>query len=267
MDKHKIRSAISYIENHSNECISVAQLAEIAGYNEDYFAESFREHTGLSVAAYIRRYKITLAAFDLLAGLSSGEVAAKYGFETASGFAKAFRKCYDMSPREYKATYEWDPTPSFQFFPDIQVIAHILLPPDSSFTLAEGGAYWWRKDFNDYNPEEWAKIKTAGVGDIGAWLHTENGLQYAFGPIVNDISVVPEDMQVVTIPAAYYAIFKAPRSVLNSELHRNIVTLWNSLYEKWSAYDGYRYDEGKVAFELYHDRDTFIYLPVVPNVL
>ena len=137
MDKHKIRSAISYIENHSNECISVAQLAEITGYNEDYFAESFREHTGLSVAAYIRRYKITLAAFDLLAGLSSGEVAAKYGFETASGFAKAFRKCYDMSPREYKATYEWDPTPSFQFFPDLQVIAHILLPPDSSFTLSE----------------------------------------------------------------------------------------------------------------------------------
>lgn len=98
-------------------------------------------------------------------------------------------------------------------------------------------------------------------------MRTENGLQYAFGPIVSDTSVVPDSLQIVTIPAAYYAIFKAPRSVLNSELHRNIVALWNALYEKWSVYNGYYYHEGKIAFELYHNRDTFIYVPVVPNVL
>ena len=265
MDKQEIRAIISYIESHSFENLPLKKLAYIAGYSVDYFAEGFREHTGMSAASYIRRYKITLAAFDLLAGLSSREVAAKYRFETASGFAKAFRKCYNMSPSEYKATYEKNPIPTFVSFPDLQVFAYIFSPPKGSFSLAEGGAYWWKKDFNNYNPEEWDKIQTAGIGDIGAWIQVEGRLQYAFGPIVNETSVVPNEMQIVTIPAAHYAVFKVPRSVLNSELHKKIVALWNSLYDSWFVTGKLCFDEGKVAFELYHNQDAYIYVPIVPN--
>lgn len=262
MDKQKIRATISYIEEHSNENISVAQLAEMTGYHEDYYASLFRQHTGLSVASYIRRYKITLAAFDLLNGANSGEVAAKYGFATASGFSKAFRKCYGMSPREYKATYDWNPSPTFLSLPDLQAICYILLPPNKEFSLNEGGAYWWRKDFNDYIPEQWDQIRTAGIGDIGGWIHSEDGMKYAFGPIVSDVSVVPEGMEVIDIPAAEYAVFKAPRSVLNSELHRNVVALWVSLYEDWFVNGKITSDTSRLFFELYHDKDTYIYVPI-----
>lgn len=265
MDRSKTRAVISYIESHSSENLPLKKLAEIAGYNVDYFAETFRKETGLSVHDYIRRYKITLAAFDLLSGLSCGEAAAKYGFMTASGFSKAFRKCYDMSPREYKATYELNPSPTFLSLPDLQAICYLFLPPSKDFSLNEGGAYWWKKDFNDYVPEEWEQVKIAGIGDIGGWIHSEDGMKYAFGPIVSDVSVVPKDMQVINIPAAEYAVFKAPRSVLNSELHKNVVTLWVSLYENWFANGKIASNTSRLFFELYHDKDTYIYVPIVAH--
>lgn len=263
--KDRVAIAIRYIEEHSMEPMTVEQLAVLSGCSADWLAHAFYEVTQLSVGDYIRRQRLALAARDLLEGLTSTTVALKYGFETASGFAKSFRKYYNCSPSEYKTSWEKHLEPSFRELPELTVLAHMLVPPSKDFPLSEGGAYWMGKDFSSVTENEWAKISCSGLGEIGAWIpaDSENGGKiYAFGPVVTKNSFVPAQMRILTVPAARYAAFKVPASTLNSEMHNHIVALWNKLYELWFANGKFHYDDGKIAFELYSGFDTFIYVPI-----
>lgn len=248
--------------------MTTKKLAETLNYSEYHFAHSFREHTGLSVSDYIRRQRLSLAAADLLAGISATENAMKYGFDTASGFSKAFRRYYGMSPHEYKSVYSLIPKPSFQSLPKLQAIVYLLTPPDDTLEFRDAGAYWCGKDFSFSNipADDWAKLLNPEIGEIGAWIPEESsptGLVYAFGPIVADTSYIPEHMHLITLPAAKYAVYEVPRYALFKELSKNIVTLWNKIYEKDFVSKEYLRDESKIAFELYRGPDTYIYIPIL----
>lgn len=268
MYKSQIDLSIEYIEKHISQPLTVELLAKISGYSVDHYAHSFRQKTGLSVADYIRRQRLALAASNFLDGASITESALKYGFSTASGFTKAFKKYYGMSPQQYKNRYFKDPRLTFQTLPELKSVVYLLTPPDASLTLSEAGAYWCGKDFSFSNiePEDWAKLLDPNVGEIGAWIPSDSsptGKVYALGPIVSDTSYVPEHMYVITLPAATYAVFEVPRHILYTELKRNIISLWNRLYEKWFASGELQYADEKIAFELYRGEDTYIYVPII----
>lgn len=272
MLKNNISLVIQYIEKHPTKAITAEQLAEIIGYSADWFSRAFQRCTGLSVAAYLRRQRLALAARDLLDGALATETAFKYGFETASGFSKTFKKYYSISPSEYKVRWEkhWDPV--FEEQPELTCVVYLLTPPEKDFPLSEGGAYWYGQDFSFSNisQEDWARLLKPETGEIGAWIPADpqsGGKVYAFGPIVQNTEYVPEHMHIVTLPAARYAVFEVPYSCLNAELHRHIVSLWNDLYERWFANGRLHYDEGKIAFELYRGKDTFIYIPITDQIV
>lgn len=54
--------------------------------------------TGVTIAEYIRRRRLTLAAQDIIAGEKIINVAYKYGYETPEAFTKSFRKMHGISP-------------------------------------------------------------------------------------------------------------------------------------------------------------------------
>lgn len=272
MTKNEITLAVKYIEEHPTEDFSVELLAKKFSFNVDTFSRSFRAHTGLSVSSFICRQRLALAARELLDGATPSELYSKYGFETHSGFSKAFKKYYIISPSEYKAQWEKHLEPAmYQAFPELTCICYLLEPPSADFPLSEAGAYWCGKDFSFSNisPEDWARVLDPEVGEIGAWMPAppeKGGKVYAFGPIVKSTDYVPEHMHIVTLPAARYVVFKVPYSALNSEMHRHIVYLWNKLYELWFANGKLHYDEGKIAFELYKGFETYIYVPITDDV-
>lgn len=271
MHTDTISRTIEYIQAHLMDEITIEQLAKISGYSADHFAHFFKNRTGLSVAAYIRRQRLSLAARDLLGGAGCSETALKYGFETASGFSKAFKKYYHISPSAYKSRWGNYLYPSFQELPELTCIVYLLEPPSKDFPLCEAGAYWHGKDFSfsRISPEDWAKLLDPEIGEIGAWMPAapeKGGKVYAFGPVVKRTDYVPEHMHIVSLPQARYAVFQVPRTCLNSEMHRQIVFLWNELYKLWFASGKFRYDEGKIAFELYRGYDAFIYVPITDDV-
>ena len=111
MTKNEITLAVKYIETHPTEDLSVEMLAKKFGFNVDTFSRSFRTHTGISVSSFICRQRLALAARELLDGAIPSELYSKYGFETHSGFSKAFKKYYSISPSEYKRSGRiiWSP--------------------------------------------------------------------------------------------------------------------------------------------------------------
>lgn len=267
MLKNQIDLAIQYIEQNISQPLCVELLAEISGYSVYHFAHSFRKQTGLSVSDYIRRQRLSLAATDILNDVSVTKSSMKYGFETPSGFSKAFRKYFGMSPNEYKATYYNYLEPKFEKRSELTAIVYLLTPSDKYLKPLQAGAYWCGKDFlfSQVSAEDWQRILNPAYGELGAWIPSQNspsGFEYAFGPIVYDTSFVPKHMSVITLPAANYAVFEVPRTVLHTQLSRNINSLCKKIHERWFASGELHLDEAKVAFELYRGEDTYIYIPI-----
>ena len=61
----RLGAAVDYIENHLDRELSYEEAARIACCSPYYFQRVFSYVTGISLAEYVRRRKMTQAAFDL----------------------------------------------------------------------------------------------------------------------------------------------------------------------------------------------------------
>lgn len=62
-----LSDAIAYIEEHLDDEISYERAAEIACCSPNYFQRMFSYVAGISLSDYIRRRRMTQAAFDFAA--------------------------------------------------------------------------------------------------------------------------------------------------------------------------------------------------------
>ncbi|MFT9847439.1 AraC family transcriptional regulator [Aneurinibacillus sp. REN35] len=98
-----IQKAIDYIEKNLHEAITIEAVAKQANASVFHFQRTFAILTDISVAEYIRRRRLTLAAQELVAtDCKIIDLAYKYGYETPEAFSKAFRKQHGVSPREVR---------------------------------------------------------------------------------------------------------------------------------------------------------------------
>ncbi|WP_312371180.1 effector binding domain-containing protein [Lachnoclostridium sp.] len=99
----KMNSAIDYIEVNLTGEIDfniVAMKACCSSYN---FQRMFSFITDITLAEYIRRRRLTLAAIELQnPDVKVIDVAIKYGYDTATSFARAFRLFHGLAPTTAK---------------------------------------------------------------------------------------------------------------------------------------------------------------------
>ena len=89
--------------SHIDENISVEKLAVSSGININIFYQIFMEIYGETPYAYLKRYRMNVAAVQLLTGERRiGDIAMELGYSNASKFAKAFYSVYGELPREYR---------------------------------------------------------------------------------------------------------------------------------------------------------------------
>uniref|UniRef100_UPI0035645F15 helix-turn-helix transcriptional regulator n=1 Tax=Phaeovulum sp. TaxID=2934796 RepID=UPI0035645F15 len=73
-------------------------LAHLAGMSLSRFAETFLAEVGETPAAYLRRWRLTLARQDIAKGHRVDVVARRYGFSSPEGFTRAFKKHHGDTP-------------------------------------------------------------------------------------------------------------------------------------------------------------------------
>ena len=93
---------LKYIHEHISETLTLTDLADRFGYSKWHFCSKFHEYTGKSFTKYVRHYRLQLASIDILSGKKVTDTATAYGYDTLSGFNKAFLAQYGCLPREYK---------------------------------------------------------------------------------------------------------------------------------------------------------------------
>jgi len=102
---NNLNAAIAYIENNLDNKISYDRAAKIANFSTYYFQRIFSYIAGVSLAEYIRRRKMTQAAFELQQKESKViDVALKYGYSSPTSFNRAFKSVHGITPVAAKNT-------------------------------------------------------------------------------------------------------------------------------------------------------------------
>lgn len=98
-----IRTACSYIAEHSSEDISQAEVASITGLSPFYFSKIFKEYTKMTFPVYLANIRVQ-NAINLLTNekLTITECAFMAGFQSTTTFNKLFRDTTGCTPREYR---------------------------------------------------------------------------------------------------------------------------------------------------------------------
>ena len=100
-----IKPALSYIENHYSENISLDDLARTAGFNKRYFCKIFKSLTTKTPIEYLNLYRINIAKKMLLdnSTISVSEVAYACGYNDSAYFIRIFKKTLNTTPAKFQS--------------------------------------------------------------------------------------------------------------------------------------------------------------------
>lgn len=98
-----VKTAISYINDHSSHDISVKDIAAFLGLDRTHLYRLFVRETGMSPSKYLTETRLKRAV-SLMENpqLSIDEIANSSGFYDLSHFTKVFSAKYGMSPGKYR---------------------------------------------------------------------------------------------------------------------------------------------------------------------
>ena len=99
----RLRAAISYMEAHLAEPLSLEDLAAVAGVSKFHFARIFRDGTGVPPHTFLLRLRLRHGR-RLLAVSDEpvAQIARSCGFRTAAHFTARFGREYGVTPTAYR---------------------------------------------------------------------------------------------------------------------------------------------------------------------
>ena len=287
-----IQKVLHYIDENLNSELNAEILAEVADFSTYHFCRVFQWNVGYSVMEYVRLRRLAFAVSEFSSGRKLIDIAMDYGFETHSGFSKAFKRHYGVSPEKYRLY----PQTKKPFLPDIlrmnkYFIGGIVMEPKfvtlPSIKLA--GYVLKTKNIDGKSSSEipafWTAYLTDGRcgrlhqskfikdhAEYGACFPENPGngeFTYVIGVEIKDNTVIPKEFHSCELPSATYAVFSTP-PCSQAEFPQSIQGTWQYIMNDWFQSSGYEYATGCVDFEYYGekslnetDKICDIYIPVV----
>ena len=100
----RLNQAMAYIEDNLADEIDMQQVEKLALCSAYHFRRMFSFLARVPSAEYIRRRRLTLAAFELLhREVSVLDTAVKYGYSSPDAFTRAFASLHGVTPSEARA--------------------------------------------------------------------------------------------------------------------------------------------------------------------
>lgn len=257
-----------YIEENLTQTISYERLSRLVGCSVNDFSRIFAFMTGVSVSEYIRRRRLSQAAFD---SQNSREkiidIALKYGYESPTAFSRAFKELHGTTPLSARKS-----NVSLKTYPPIAFVLTIKGVDEMNFKnvkmdsfkivgrTCDGGYDKWC----DFDVTDLPRLQSLGLIKAPFWyvgasfLNRQNDESVLIGALLD--GAYPKDMHVETIAAAVWAVFPftfRQGEDAAGETYARIVT-------EWLPQSTYLRDENAPYLEVYgHTGSCFeIWLPV-----
>jgi len=275
-----VEETLKYIQKNITENLTLEEISSNAGYSQYHFLRLFSKEIGLNPMEYVRSQKLSYAAKDLFDGKKIIDIAIKYGYETASGFSKAFKKEFGYTPTKYVSHMMLLETKEINKI-DRSLIMDYKIVEKKGFKVVgygietniyndnftkEVAAFWNEYDINGWEEKLYNKLNPPKHGEVGISSSDESGkLNYVLGVIVSDYEKVEKDMITIEVPPAKYAVFttnpvdysRANGKEGKKEFVKAIRSAWQYIFQEWFRNSQYEYDEEKMDFEFYDERCHF----------
>lgn len=125
-----LNSALDYLEDHLEGELDYQALAHRAGVSLGTLQRIFPLFAGITLTDYIRRRRLTLAGKDLAqTDARVIDIAAKYGYDSAVAFSRAFHKFHGINPSAVKNT-----TVELKYYPKL-VFSPPQLEPELDYEI------------------------------------------------------------------------------------------------------------------------------------
>ncbi len=251
-----LSNAIDYIENNLDGDINYEKAAKIACCSTYYFQRMFSYVAGISLSEYIRRRRMTQAAFDIQASdIKVLEAALKYGYTSPTSFNRAFQSVHGISPITAKTQGSiMNAYPPIKFSVNIIggdvmpyrvekkeamriVGTRIPLTPDMEEMQKNVPPFWEKILKSSKFPEICNMSDRSPIGVLGvtAYQNTDE-IYYYIAASTNQAA--PEDMFSYEIPSATWVIFES-----DGLFKESIQNIFRRFFTEWLPFSGYIYAE------------------------
>ena len=96
----KMNKVVDYIEMNLEDSIDYEKIGQLVCYSKYHFQRMFPFIAGITISEYVRRRRMTLAAFDLQTTKDKViDIAFKYGYESPDAFSRAFKAVHNIMPQ------------------------------------------------------------------------------------------------------------------------------------------------------------------------
>lgn len=293
MDTYTIlQNILEFIDKHITENLSPEQLAKRAGFSMWHFCKVFQWGVGYSVMGYVRSRRLAFAAYKLGQNQRILDIALEYGYETHSGFSKAFHRHYGCTPETYRLhAHCGRPLPPSLPCMKKYLIGGIVLEPKfvTLPTIKLAGYALKTTTVDGQNSKSIPAFWDAYIADGRMTkLHSENFVkdhaeygacfpedpetgefEYVIGVPPKDGAEIPAGYHICELPPATYAVFSTPPCDA-AKFSPTIQGVWDYIFNEWFPRVGYEYAPNCVDFELYDERCMSetgkvcdIYIPVI----
>lgn len=251
-----MNKAVEYLEVNITEKLDIEEVATIALSSPFHFQRMYHMLTGVTVAEYVRRRRLTLAAQDILSGEKIIDVAYKYRYETPEAFTKAFGKMHGISP-----TAAREPGANLKAYPKLFFHISIKGEKDMNYKIIEKESFnvvgrqkrisavngenfkqvpaFWDDCMKD-GSHVWLCSKAGQLGVLGICmdLNTFDEGFFTYMIAVEEIrESLPEGYVPVNIPAATWAVFESV-----GPLPEAIQDVTRRIFAEWFPATGYQHD-------------------------
>ena len=249
---NRFNAAMEYIENHLEDEIDYARVAQIACCSEFHFSRMFSSLADISLSEYVRRRRLTMAAFEIQrSGVKIIDVSLKYGYRSPDAFTRAFRQMHSAAPasgRDSGVPLKAYPRMSFQMtVRGASQMEYRMENIDCGLRFAVKRETVRTADAFKTIPKLWASARASGFLQklIGmSWENPKCKLEGLVGIVGNEASIrdetfdllmgcrydgeIPGDMEEFILPPCAYAVFP-----------HDVVKAWQRLYTEWLPTSGY----------------------------
>ncbi len=104
----KLNDPLDYIEENLANNIDFKEVARLSSCSQRYYRKIFSIMAGINLSEYIRRRRLTLAAFELNnLSMRILDIAIKYGYSSPDSFARAFQAFHGITPSQARGYGKW----------------------------------------------------------------------------------------------------------------------------------------------------------------
>jgi AraC family transcriptional regulator len=284
-----MNDAMKYIEDNLTNEIDFKLVARIAHCSEYHFKRMFSFLAGVTLSEYIRRRRLSLAAFELTnSSIKIIDTAVKYGYNSPDSFTRAFQNLHGITPSE--ARYNGQqlkayPPMTFQLTIRGGIEMDYRIEQKEAFNIVgimkrvpiifegenpEITAMWKSlttdkikqlKDLSNVEPEGIIQVST---NFSGGRMEEKGELDHYIG--VATTQECPEYFSKLEVPALVWAIFESI-----GPFPSTLQETWGRIYSEWFPSSNYQVAEGPEILSIKTQDVTSpsvkseIWIPVLKN--